>query len=267
VTSALAPSRIGPYTVTGVLGTGGNAVVYRGWSRRDPDAAIKVARPGSQSDFAREFALARHVDAAFIAPHLGYGSAPGGPYLAMRYLSGYASLGTTVGGLPTDALWEVATGTARAIAAVHAAGLIHCDVKPANLLVRGPSVRLIDFGIARTQIGQRPGGRFVHCSRGWAAPEQLSPDPLTPAVDIFAWGCVVAYLAAGVHPYASTTETEWVLRLRSSAPDLFGLPPNLAGIVSLALQQDPRRRPTARALLDLLARARAPQAPVLATAA
>ena len=105
--------------------------------------------------------------------------------------------------------------------------MIHCDIKPANLLAFGGDVRLIDFGIARHAADQPLTSDLVHCSRGWSAPEQLFAAPLTPAVDVFGWGCVMGYLAAGVTPFASATFDEWALRVRSAEADLSGLPDGL----------------------------------------
>lgn len=125
---------------------------------------------------------------------------------------------------------------------------MHCDVKPANLLIHGDDVRIIDFGIAR-YVGERSGGETVQCSRGWAAPEQLwRTTPATPAVDIFAWGCLLAHLATGIHPFASHSEQEWILRLQSAQPDLVGLPPGLDEVIRTTLARDPQDRPTAQEL-------------------
>jgi hypothetical protein len=124
---------------------------------------------------------------------------------------------------------------------------VHCDVKPSNLLVRDDDVRIIDFDIAR-YAGEIGGGGIVECSRGRAAPEQLWTTAVTPAVDVFAWGCLLAQLASGVHPYASRSEQEWILRLHSAQPDLFGLPSGLDDLIRAALARDPHDRPTAREL-------------------
>jgi serine/threonine protein kinase len=114
--------------------------------------------------------------------------------------------------MPAGRLWRFGAALAGTLAAVHPRGVVHCDVKPSNLLVSGDDVRIIDFGIAR-YVGERYDGGVVRCSRGWAAPEQLRTVPATPAVDVFAWGCLLAHLASDVHPFASRSEQEWVLRV------------------------------------------------------
>jgi serine/threonine protein kinase len=192
------------------------------------------------------------VDASCTAPVLGHGLSTAGPYLVTAYLPGYQCGSMLVGRpIPAGQVWALGSALAQVLAAVHARGVVHCDVKPSNLLIRGEDVRLIDFGIAR-HVGQRCGGDgTVECSRGWAAPEQLRAEPATPAVDVFAWGCLLAYLAGDVHPFASQDEQEWILRVQSAEPDLVGVPPVLAGVIRQALGRDPGQRPTAEDLATI----------------
>jgi serine/threonine protein kinase len=165
----------------------------------------------------------------------------------MAHLPGYRCCTSTLPDRPTSAvqLWALGLALARTLTAVHAHGIVHCEVKLSNLLVRGGDVRLIDFGIAR-YFGERDvADGLVQCTRGWAAPEQLRSAPATPAVDIFAWGCVLAYLATGDHPFASQSDEEWILRIQSAEPDLFGVPAFLRKVISWTLARDPADRPTA----------------------
>ncbi len=243
------PNRIRGYVLTGRLGRGGEAVVYRGHSRRTGPVAVKVLRTGGAAvrrdgRCDHEFDMARAVDQRFVMPPIEVGTSRAGPYLVSTYRPEYRSL---AGHAPLSArrLWQLAYASALAIAAIHACGVIHCDIKPANLLAFGGDVRLIDFGIARRDAHQPPTSNLVHCSRGWSAPEQLFAAPLTPAVDVFGWGCVMGYLAAGVTPFASATFDEWALRVRSAEADLSGLPDGLTSLVHLALRRDPARRPSA----------------------
>ena len=259
------PRAVGPYAVTDRLGTGGTARVYLAHSRHTGPVALKVMRAGApepEASSRREYELMRRVDTRFVPPPVDCGTSPAGAYLATRHLPGYRPLATLAGRVDAAELWRYGYASARAIQAVHEAGVIHCDVKPSNLLTRGGDVRLIDFGIARDADRQpTPVGRIVHCSRGWAAPEQLSTDRLTPAVDVWAWGCVMAYLASGEQPFASETLAEWILRVRSQEPDLHDIPEGLEQLVRWAVQRDPALRPTPG---DLLAecRARLRRAPV-----
>jgi serine/threonine protein kinase len=112
-------------------------------------------------------------------------------------------------------------------------------------------VRLIDFGIARDVEDQPRDVPRVYCSRGWAAPEQLSAGPLSQSVDVFGWACLIAYLAGGQAPFAAATEAEWVSRVRSSEPELRGLPLGLDTLVQASLSRDPVRRPDAADLAQV----------------
>jgi serine/threonine protein kinase len=229
------------------LGSGGMAEVYLAAAPNGRRVAVKVLRAGAGAaeTCRREYRFAAVMDEACTAPALACGMSAAGAYLVTAYLPGYQCATTLAGGpIPTRQLWRFGAALARTLAAVHARGVVHCDVKPSNLLVRGDDVRIIDFGIAR-YAGELGGGGIVECSRGWAAPEQLWTTAATPAVDVFAWGCLLAQLASGVHPYASRSEQEWILRLQSAQPDLFGLPPGLDEVIRVALARDPQDRPTA----------------------
>jgi len=234
------------YRLVSRLGTGGMADVFYGVAPSGRPVAVKILRAsgGGPEACRREYRLAYAVDADCTAPALGYGVSPAGAYLVTAYLPGYRCAATLAdSSMSAGQLWALGSGLAR----VHARGVVHCDVKPANLLVRGHDVRVIDFGIAR-YVGERCGDHgIVQCSRGWASPEQLLTEPATPAVDVFAWGCLIAHLA-GVHPFASKSEQEWILRVQSAEPDLFGLPSGLDDLIRWTLARDPRDRPSAREL-------------------
>jgi serine/threonine protein kinase len=238
------------YRLLSRLGSGGMADVYLAVAPTGRRVAVKVLRagPGAAAACLREHRIASTIDPACTAQALAFGMSAMGPYLVSAYLPGHRCATTLAGeSIPTRRLWRFGSALARCLAAVHARGVVHCDVKPSNLLVCGDDVRIIDFGIARF-VGQRGGDGIVECSRGWAAPEQLSATAATPAVDVFAWGCLLARLASGIHPFASRSEQEWILRLQSAQPDLFGLPPGLDDLVRAALARDPQDRPTAREL-------------------
>ena len=244
------PVSVDGYRLLSRLGSGGMAEVYLAAAPTGRPVAVKVLRAGAAAAEAcrREYRLASTMDAACTAPALAFGITDAGAYLVTAYLPGYRCA-TTLAEEPisTGQVWKFGSALARALAAVHARRVVHCDLKPANLLVGDDDVRIIDFGIAR-HVGQRGAGGIVECSRGWAAPEQLWTSAVTPAVDVFAWGCLLAQLASGVHPYASRSEQEWILRLQSAQPDLFGLPPGLDDLIRAALAREPQDRPTAREL-------------------
>jgi len=252
---AVDPVRVDGYRLVARLGEGGMADVFYAEAPTGRPVAVKILRPGGGGPEAclREFHLASAMDADCTAPALGHGlSTDGAAYLVTAYLPGYRC-GTTLEGRspPAGQLWTLGSALARVLAAVHARGVVHCDVKPSNLLIRGHDIRLIDFGIAR-YVGQRCGGDgIVECTRGWAAPEQLRAAPATPAVDVFAWGCLLAYLAGGVHPFASGSDQEWILRVQSAEPDLSRVPTGLHEMIRATLARNPLDRPSAPELATL----------------
>jgi serine/threonine protein kinase len=269
------PVTVDGYRVVHRLGGGGMADVYYALAPGGRPVTVKVLRAGdhAQQTCQREYQLASAVDQHCTAPALGYGMSAAGPYLVMAHLPGYRCCASTLADQPrsTAQLWTLGSAVARTLAAVHARGIVHCDVKPSNLLVRGGDVRLIDFGIARCVGEPTVGDGTVQCTRGWAAPEQLRAAPATPAVDIFAWGCLLAHLATGVHPFASRSDEEWILRVQSAEPDLFGVPAALQDVIRRTLARDPADRPTAHDLTTICLggpsvrndrRARGPRRPV-----
>jgi serine/threonine protein kinase len=244
------PRLIDGYQIMARLGTGGMADVFYALAPGGDPLAIKVlsAVDGAPDTCQREYHLARTVDTSCTAPVLGYGRSKSGPYLLTAYLPGYRSATTLTQPIPDGPLWRFGAGLAATLAAVHNRGIVHCDVKPSNLLVRDCDVRVIDFGIARRTGERCHTAGMVQLSRGWAAPEQLRDVAATPAIDIFAWGCVMAYLASGRRPFASRDDQEWILRVQSREPDLAGISADLRDLIHQTLQHAPRDRPTASSL-------------------
>ncbi|RJL33271.1 serine/threonine-protein kinase [Bailinhaonella thermotolerans] len=266
------PREIAGHTLLGRIGEGGMGTVYLARSHDGRRVAIKLIKAAHAMDagfaarFRDEVASARRVASFCTARVLGDGVADGRPYMITEYIPG-VSLARQVsdfGALEPGTLHGVALGVAAALTAIHAAGLVHRDLKPANVILSMSGPRVIDFGIARaldsshalTRAGQLVG------SPGWWAPEQVRGLPVTPAVDVFTWGCLVAYAGTGRHPYGEGDALTMAARLLHATPDPGRLPAPLDGLVARALDPDPARRPSAgELLLALAATAEAPAAP------
>lgn len=249
------PARVGGYRLVARLGAGGMADVFYSVTSTGRPVAVKVFRPagGGAAACHREYQLARAAGPDCTAPALGYGTSSALSYLVTDYLPGYRC-GTTLMSGPTQErwLWQFGAALAWVLATLHARGVVHCDVKPSNLLICGHHVRVIDFGISRYVEEERPShDRIVQCSPGWAAPEQLRLGPPTPAVDVFAWGCVLAYLAGGVRPFASRDSQEWYERVQAVEPNLANVPSVLGKIVRWSLARSPQDRPSAAKLATM----------------
>ena len=249
------PDRIGPYRVVRPLGRGGMGEVYLAVDERPGAAvaqvAVKVLRPELQADegfrrrFARELGAVRRVHGRSVARVLDANLEAARPWIATEYVPG-PTLGAARGDVDLHAL---AAGLARALADIHAAGVVHRDLTPANVLLGPDGPRVVDFGIAwfdDTTTLTRTG--MVLGTPAWMAPEQLGDDRTTPASDVWAWGAVLVFAAAG-HPPVRGSRPE-VLQVRAARGklDLDGVPDWLHPLVARALDPDPGRRPTAAQL-------------------
>ncbi|HEY0536784.1 MAG TPA: serine/threonine-protein kinase [Actinoallomurus sp.] len=252
------PAKIGGHALIGRLGSGGMGIVYLG---RDPEGglvAVKAAYGELTDDelvrrYEAEAACLRRAPAACTVRLLADGTAHVPPYLITEYVEG-RSLAQVVnddGPLPEVPLRALATGVARALAAIHSAGLVHRDLKPANILITLAGPRVIDFGIAQ-QVGDSGGPTgpgLVVGSPGWIPPERLDRQPATPASDVFGWGCVVGYAGTGRNPFGTGDPDELAQRTMQDPPNLEGLDDSLRSPVTQALNKDPAGRPNAAELL------------------
>jgi len=255
------PRTIGPFRVVGRIGAGGMGAVYGALDGADRHVAVKVVHPRHADDpafreqFAREAELLARVDAE-CAPAF-YGADPHAetPWMATEFvpgrtLSGHVRERGVLGG---RALLSFAAGTAEALAAIHAAGIVHRDVKPANVILAPGGPKVLDFGIARAADDRTP-EEGVYGTPGWVAPERLAGEPETPGADVFAWGGLVVYAATGRGPFGTGDAAELVQRTRTAEPDLDGVPDELLPVVFRALSRDPADRPgAAEALAEVLA--------------
>ena len=248
------PRRLGPYELLGRLGQGGMGVVFLGRERRGGRlAAVKAIRPELAGDpafaarFRREVEAARRVDSPLVARVLDADAAAERPWLATEYVDGptLADAVPATGPLTGGRLAAFAAGVADALTAIHAAGVVHRDLKATNVLLPrspGPEVKVIDFGIAWAADATmtRSGLRFGTPS--WMAPEQLRDRPAGPPADVFAWGLLVAFTAAGRHPFGGGPADAVAYRILHDGPDLDGVPEPLRPLVRDALARDPATR-------------------------
>ena len=254
------PATIGPYVLSGKLGSGGMGTVYLGsMPDRGNQVAIKVIRPELAFDeqtrarFRDEMENARKVASFCTAKVLDHGTFENRPYMVTEYIAGTALAEhiSENGPLDSSTLHGFALGVAAALAAIHRTGLVHRDLKPANVLLSLSGPRVIDFGIARamntatshTQTG------IVMGSPGWMAPEQLLEEQVTTSADIFAWGCLVAFAGNGTHPFGNGDAMTLGKRVLFAEPQLGNLASPLDRLVTQALAKEPGRRPTAQDLL------------------
>lgn len=256
------PRAIGPYRLSGRLGTGGMGAVYLGFDPARRPAAVKVVRPDLLGDaefrgrFRQEVAAARRVRGSFVAAVLDADVDAPTPWMATEYVDG-VSLQAAVsrrGHLDGPMLAGLAAGLANALVAVHAAGLVHRDLKPSNVLLAWDGPKIIDFGIARSlDATSHTTAGGVLGTVAWMAPEQLRGERVGPPGDIFAWALCVVFAARGRHPFPADAPAVSAMRMLADDPDLTGVPDHLLPLLARALAKDPGLRPTATQVVSSLA--------------
>ncbi len=261
--------RLGRYRLEELLGQGGMAEVWRATDEKlDRAVAVKVilaahARdPHFRERFEREAKLVASLDHPNVLPVYDYGDEEGVPWLVMPFLDG---------GTLRDRMAEGPVPFARAVSwvrqlggaldAAHAAGILHRDVKPANVLVRRDGrLALADFGIAKmleVTTGLTATGMVVG-TPVYMAPEQAQGKPATPASDRYALAVLAYELLSGRPPFDGESALALMHQhVTSPAPPLsssvLGLPAGLDPVFERALSKDPERRPrSCRELADAL---------------
>ncbi|MDO7869126.1 serine/threonine-protein kinase [Nocardioides jiangxiensis] len=253
--------RVGRWTLVRRLGEGGMGVVHLAEDERGRLAALKVLRPHVVGDeearerLEREVATLSRVASPLVAEIVD--SDPWGPvpYVATRYIDGPSLHDeiTEAGPFTGPDLRRFAISLAKALQAVHGAGVMHRDVKPSNVVLDGMTPVLIDFGLARlgddTKI-TRTG--FLLGTPGYMAPEVIAGDEPGAPADVHSWAATVAFAGTGRAPYGSGNAMAVMDRVRRGDHDLDGLDPSLRIAVEAALDPDPLRRPTLTALVRVL---------------
>lgn len=259
--SAEDPQRLGPFELTGRLGEGGQGVVYLGQGPAGEQVAVKLLHHGLASDpdartrFLREVSVAQRVARFCTAPVLHADLAGSQPYIVSEYVPGLSlrQLVDKEGPRRGAALERLAISTATALSAIHRAGILHRDFKPANVLMGPEGPVVIDFGIARAL--DSPGMTATGMAMGtpsYLAPEQLSEGEVTAAADVFAWGVTMVFAATGRPAFGADSIAVVMNRILTVEPELGGLEGQLRLLVAACLSKDPSRRPTAEELVSHL---------------
>jgi eukaryotic-like serine/threonine-protein kinase len=252
------PRLIGPYRLVGQLGSGGMGRVFLGLSAGGRPVAVKVIRAELAADqefrvrFGREVAAARRVSGLFTALVVDADVEGPVPWLATAYVPGpsLSEAVTGYGPMSVQSALALAAGLAEGLSAIHAAGVVHCDLKPSNVLLSQDGPRVIDFGISRAaEVVSVTGVGLVVGSPGFMSPEQATGEEIGPPSDIFSLGAVLTFAATGGGPFGKGSRPELAYRLVYSPPSLGGLPAQLRPLVERCLAKDPRERPTADEVL------------------
>jgi len=251
------PRRIGEYSLLGRLGSGAMGRVYLGRSPAGRPVAVRVIRPDAASDLRfrarlrRELEAARHVASPHVAVVLDADPDADLPWMATEYVPG-PSLAEVVrdhGPLSVPAVTTLAVGLAEALEAIHAAGLVHRNLKPSNVLLAENGTRVIDFGIPQAIETYGLGGIG---SPGYLSPEQVEGLPASPSSDVFSCGAVLTFAATGEGPFGFGMMQTTLFRVLQGEPDLARVPGSLRPLIERCLQKDPAARPTPASVLGQL---------------
>ena len=243
------------YRLDSRIATGGMGEVWRASDTRlGRTVAVKLLKPEYADDatFRTRFTSeAQHAAALHhpgVAAVYDYGGSDSTPYLVMELVDGQPLSALIAPDRPMDpeVVRDLMAQAADAIGAAHAAGIVHRDVKPANLLVTPDRrVKITDFGIARaaegmalTQTGQVMG------TPQYLSPEQAQGGTATPASDVYSLGVVAYECLVGRRPFVGETPVATALaHLREPVPELPPeIPSDLAGVVRRAMSKDPADR-------------------------
>jgi eukaryotic-like serine/threonine-protein kinase len=244
----------GRYELHALIGEGAFGRVYRGLDRRLARAvAVKVIKPWWAEDsawverFQREAQLLARISDPGIVQIYDIGHADAGPYYVAELVDG-ESLAERLrrGPLAAAQARAIAEQLAHALAGAHAEGIVHCDVKPANVLITADGkVKVGDFGVARLAEGtsQAPSATVAGTPR-YMSPEQARGRPTGPATDVYSAGVVLYEMLAGEPPFVDGSAVELGLRHVQEQPPRLpaGVPRMLREVVERALAKDPSDR-------------------------
>ncbi|MEO8576125.1 MAG: protein kinase [Gemmatimonadales bacterium] len=265
---------IGRYEIVSLLSAGGMGELYRA---RDPelgrDLVLKllprrgVFHPDALDRFVREARAASALNHPNIVTVYEIGESPAGHFIAMELISGRTLREIRAESPSIQTVAKIGAQAARALAVAHAAGIIHRDIKPENLMLRDDGyLKVLDFGIA--QLSERSESASGNDSRitqpgmvvgtmRYMSPEQAQGHQVTPTTDVFSLGIVLYELAAGRHPFESSSDMAVLSaiilrdaqppsRVNSRVPEVFD------SLVMRMMAKDPADRPGAAEVDDIL---------------
>jgi dipeptidyl aminopeptidase/acylaminoacyl peptidase len=262
-------TRLGPYEIVGLLGTGGMGEVYRARDPRlDRDVAVKVLASAPDAASLRRFEQEARAAAALNHPNIlviyDFGAHNDQPFVVSELLEGETLRDKlSNGSLPLKKAVDYANQIASGLAAAHAKGIVHRDLKPANLFVTTDGrVKILDFGIAvlvdprevidnwstssTTQFA-RVASTIAAGTVNYMSPEQVRGQPVDHRSDIFSFGVVLYEMLSGRHAFDRSSPIETMSAAVNAEPDgmadlLPKLPPTIQLVLLRCLEKNPDDR-------------------------
>ena len=256
------PDRIGRYEISRELARGGRSVMYLG---RDPfidrPIAIKTMvappfkEPGGLERFRQRFFNEARAAGKLIHPHVATlhdaNIADELWYLVMEYVDGMTlrEYSRGKGALPVDEVTGIVFQCAKALSYAHDNGVIHCDIKPTNIMISSTGdVKIVDFGAAKIErTTDQASSDSLTGSLHYTSPEALRGEPVSARSDVFSLGVVMYELLAGTKPFDAETDVAVCFKIVDEEPEALGkqvanIPESLERIVMRALQKEPAKR-------------------------
>jgi serine/threonine-protein kinase len=244
------------YRVTGLLGRGGMGEVYKAEDLKlNQTVALKFLPEHFAEDtaaherFFGEVRTARQVSHPNVCRVFDIGEVEGTHFLSMEFIDGddLSSLLRRIGRLPPDKALEIARQLCAGLHAVHEAGILHRDFKPANVMIDGRGkARLTDFGIAGLESELKEGA--IAGTPAYMSPEQITGQELTTKSDIYSLGLVLYEIFTGKRAFAGDTINELIRQHRTSTPTnpsevIKDIDPLVEQVILRCLEKDPQKRP------------------------
>jgi eukaryotic-like serine/threonine-protein kinase len=235
-------TRLGPYEIVALLGSGGMGEVHKAIDTRlGRTVAIKILYSAHTDRFERE---ARAI-AALNHPNICTLYDVGPDYLVMEYIEGTPLKGP----LPAEEAARLALEIAGALQVAHAAGIVHRDLKPGNILIARSGLKLLDFGLAKVQpagavettVTQTQAGQILGTA-GYMSPEQVQGQPVDARSDIFSFGAVLYEMLSGRRAFDSETAIATMAAILHIEPGPLEAPPELARVITRCLRKSPADR-------------------------
>ena len=253
----LAPGDVfADHRIEGLAGRGGMGVVYRATELGlERTVALKVISPAlaQEADFRERFVAeskaAASIEHPNVVPIYHAGEHDGVLYIVMRFIDGpdLRTLVRAEGRLEPERAAHVVAQVAGALDAAHRRGLVHRDVKPANVLLGdGDHAYLTDFGLTKRSATTDGGG--LSRAGGWVgtlgyvAPEQIRGERVDARTDVYALGCVLVHALTGNAPYMRDSDEATMWAHLNAPPPSESVPPEFEGVVARALAKDPSDR-------------------------
>ncbi|HEX2907803.1 MAG TPA: serine/threonine-protein kinase, partial [Phototrophicaceae bacterium] len=248
----------GRYRLLDQLGQGGMGIVYRAYDRlahqhialkqvKAPPEKLRLnsLRSDPLLALAQEFRLLASLRHPHIVAVLDYGfDAHQLPYYTMELLEAAQTITAYGRTLAADGKTRLLIEMLQALVYLHRRGVIHCDLKPANVLVaQDGKVRVMDFGLALQPSTSESANSQVFGTIAYMAPELFTESPASRASDLYAVGVLLYELFAGKHPYSADNPAITLYNLMNRPIDLELLPPRLVGLAARLLQKTPAYRP------------------------